>query len=165
MYCYSQQKSRPRLIRDPNCPNHKADSEEVEKYVLEELFKMSLDEKYFEKRMTTNTTNEIEIAEERKKEVEKQLQNLLSVLAEGIVTKEIKDKVKSLDAERKKLDNQIKKRKKKEIDYKNFKEKIYNLHVVWDDLEFNEKRSILIAIINKIVIKDNEIMIHYNSVA
>ena len=29
----------------------------------------------------------------------------------------------------------------------------------------NEKRSILIAIINKIVIKDNEIMIHYNSVA
>lgn len=165
MYCYSQQKSRPRLIRDPNCPNHKADSEEVEKYVLEELFKMSLDEKYFEKRMTTNTTNEIEIAEERKKEVEKQLQNLLSVLAEGIVTKEIKDKVKSLDAERKKLDNQIKKRKKKEIDYKNFKEKIYNLHEVWDDLEFNEKRSILIAIINKIVIKDNEIMIHYNSVA
>lgn len=55
--------------------------------------------------------------------------------------------------------------RKKEIDYKIFKDKINNLKEVWDKLEFNEKRSILITLIKKIIIKDNEIMIYYNSVA
>ncbi len=164
MYCYSQQKSRPRLIRDPNCPNLKANSEDVEKYVLNELFKMSLDEKYFEKRMTTNATNDMQIAEERQKEIEKQIQNLLGVLAEGFITKEIKEKIKSLENEKKKLEKQIQKKKKQESNLKVFKEKIYNLHEIWDSLDFNEKRSILITIINKIVIKDDEIMIYYNNI-
>lgn len=165
MYCYSQQKSRPRLVRDPNCPNHKANAEDVEKYVMDEIFKMSLDEKYFEKRMTTNTTDEIGIAEERKKDIEKQIQNLLSVLAEGLITKEIKEKIKSLEDERKRLEKQINKGKKNQSNLKNFKEKIYNLHEIWNDLPFNEKRSILIAIIDKIIIKDEEIKIFFNNIA
>ncbi len=165
MYCYSQQKSRPTLIRDPNCPNHKANSEEVEKYVMDEIFKMSLDDKYFDKRMTNNTQDEIQIAKERKKEIEKQIQNLLAVLAEGLITSEIKDKIKSLEDERKRLEKQINNKKKNDSNLKNLKEKIYNLHEVWDDLPFNEKRSILIAIIDKIIVKDDEIKIYYNNIA
>lgn len=165
MYCYSQQKSRPALIRDPNCPNHRADADEIEKYVIEELFKMSLDEKYFDKRMTSNTQDEIKIVAERKKEIEKQIQNLLAVLAEGLITEEIKDKIKSLEAEKKRLEKQINQKQKKDSNLKNLKEKIYNLHEIWDDLSFNEKRSILIAIIDKILIKDNEIKIFYNNIA
>lgn len=165
MYCYSQQKSRPRLVRDPNCPNHKANAEDVEKYVMDEIFKMSLDEKYFEKRMTSNTTNEIEIAENRLKDIDKQIKNLLSVLAEGLITEEIKNKIKSLENEKNKLEKQIKKKRKNQSNLTSFKEKIYNLHEIWNDLPFNEKRSILIAIIDKIIIKDEEIKIFYNSIA
>ena len=44
MYCYSQQRSKPRLIKDPNCNNPRVDAKEIERYVLNEIFKMSLDE-------------------------------------------------------------------------------------------------------------------------
>ena len=105
---------------------------------MNELFKMSLDEKYFEKRMTANTKDETEIVEERLKNIEKQIQNLLTALAEGLITKEIKEKIKSLENEKKKIEKKIKSEKKKELNLKNFKEKIYNLHEVWDELQFNE---------------------------
>ena len=165
MYCYSQQKSRPALIRNPNCPNHRAESVDVENYVMDELFKLSLDDNYFDKRMTSNIHDEVKIAQERKKEIEKQIQNLLSVLAEGIITEEIKSKIKELEDEKKRIVKQIELRSKKEINMKNFKEKIYNLHEVWNDLSFSEKRSILVALIDKIIIKDNEIMMYYNNIA
>ena len=45
-YCYSQQKSRPKFIKDPNCKNKRYDSFEIEDVVLENIFAMSLDEKY-----------------------------------------------------------------------------------------------------------------------
>jgi len=164
MYCYSQQKSRPRLIRDPNCPNHKAEADEVEKYVLQELFKMSLDESYFDKRMSGSLEDTQVVTENRLKDVEKQISNLLSVLAEGFITEEIKTKIRSLESEKKKLINKINKTKKKEVNLKNFKEKIYNLHEVWDDLSFEEKRCILISVIDKVIIKDDQIMIHFNNI-
>ena len=164
MYCYSQQRSRPRLVRDPNCPNIKADSDEVEKAVLQELFKMSLDENYFDKRMTSNMENSIEMIENRKKEVEKQIQNLLNVLAEGFITLEIKDKIKELEIEKRKLIRQIEQKEKKENNLKNFRDKICNLHEIWGDLPFEEKRNILVALVDKIIIKGNEIMIHYNDI-
>lgn len=164
MYCYSQQKSRPRLIRDPDCPNCRADADEVEKIVQQELFKMSLDENYFDKRMTGNNEDSLAISENRKKEIEKQIQNLLGVLAEGFITQEIKDKIRELENEKKRLIKQINNKKKKENNLKNFKDKICNLHEVWENLSFEEKRNILITLVDKIVIRDNDIMIYYNDI-
>lgn len=164
MYCYSQQKSRPRLIRDPNCPNCKANSDEVEKYVLDELFKLSLDDRYFDKRMADNIEDTQKITEDKLKEVNKQIQNLVRVLSEGIFTVEIKEKVKSLESEKKKLEKKLHNNKKKEIGMQKMKSKIMNLNEVWDDLSYEERRNILISLINKVVIKDDQIMIHYNSV-
>ena len=164
VYCYSQQKSRPRLIRDPNCPNIRAEADEVEKYVLNELFKLSLDDNYFDKRMTDNIKDSEEFAERRLKEIDKQIENLVSALAEGYFTNEIRDKMKNLEDEKKRIEKIINNKKKKDISIKNFKDKIENLHEVWNDLSFQEQRNILVSLINKIVIKDNNIMIYYNNV-
>ena len=164
MYCYSQQKSRPRLIRDPNCPNCKANADEVEKYVLDELFKLSLDDNYFDKRMSDNVEDTQKITEDKLKEVNKQIQNLVRVLSEGFFTVEIKTKIKSLENEKKKLEKKLLNNKKKEIGMQKMKSKIMNLNEVWGDLSYEEKRNILISLINRVVIKDDQIMIHYNSV-
>ena len=164
MYCYSKQKSRPKLIRDPNCPSEKVDSDVVEKYVLNELFKLSLDERYFDKRMTSDMEDTQALNESRLKGTEKQIQNLLGLLAEGFITQEIKAKVRDLENEKKKLIRKINNNKKKETNLKNFKSKISNLHEIWEDLSFNEKRNILVSLIDKIIIKDNRIMIFYNNV-
>ena len=57
MYCYSQQKSKPRYIKNPNCNNKRWDTFEVEDAVLEELFKMSLDLDLFKKTFNIATIN------------------------------------------------------------------------------------------------------------
>ena len=44
-----------------------------------------------------------------------------------------------------------------------FQSKIKNLHEVWNDISFEEKRNILITIIDKIIIKEDEIEIYYNN--
>ncbi|MCM1276988.1 MAG: recombinase family protein, partial [Lachnospiraceae bacterium] len=38
VYCYSQQKSRPKLIKDPNCDNERNDACDIEDIVLNNLF-------------------------------------------------------------------------------------------------------------------------------
>ena len=38
LYCYSQQRSKPKLIKDPNCDNKRCDSAELERVVIEDLF-------------------------------------------------------------------------------------------------------------------------------
>lgn len=164
MYCYSKQKSRPRLIRDPNCPSERVDADIVEKYVLNELFKLSLDEKYFDKRMTNDIEDTQALTESKLRETDKQIKNLLGLLAEGFITQEIKQKIRELENEKKRLLRKLNSNKKKETTLKNFKNKIENLHEIWNDLSFNEQRNILISLIDKIIIKDNRIMIHYNNV-
>ena len=164
MYCYSQQKSKPRLVKDPNCPNHKAEADDIEKYVLEELFKLSLDETYFDKRMTRNLEDVETVQQNRLKDVEKQINNLLGLLAEGFITAEIKNKIRGLEKEKKNLVTKLNKLKKKENSIKIFKDKISNLHEVWYDLSFEEQRNIIISLIDRIIVKDNEIMIYYNNI-
>ena len=39
IYCYSQQSSKPKLIRNPNCDNYKNDSDEIEKAVIDDLLR------------------------------------------------------------------------------------------------------------------------------
>ena len=58
-YCYSQQKSRPKFIKDPNCKNKRYDSFEIEDAVLENIFAMSLDEKMLEENMLNLNVNNV----------------------------------------------------------------------------------------------------------
>ena len=75
-YCYSQQKSRPKFIKDPNCKNKRYDSFEIEDAVLENIFAMSLDEKMFEENMLTLNVNTVEELENRINKLSNQIENL-----------------------------------------------------------------------------------------
>ncbi|MGN0678622.1 MAG: recombinase family protein [Oscillospiraceae bacterium] len=39
LYCYSQQKSKPHLIKDPSCDNYRYNADEIEAVVLDSIFK------------------------------------------------------------------------------------------------------------------------------
>ena len=59
-YCYSQQKSKPKFIKDPNCKNKRWDSFEIENIVLENIFSMALDEKLFNDKYILTQVNVID---------------------------------------------------------------------------------------------------------
>lgn len=162
MYCYSQQKSKPKYIKDPNCKNKRWDTFEVEDAVLEELFKMSLDIDLFKKTfniVTVNVKNELKA---RLEEIKKQINNLLNFIASGIAVGETNKKITELEKEKMIIEEKLISSDQKEKDNKVFLNMITSLKTTWFDMDFDEQRRIIEHLIDKVVVKDNEISIYYN---
>ena len=162
MYCYSQQKSKPRYIKDPNCNNKRWDTFEVEDAVLEELFKMSLDLDLFKKTFNIATVNVKNEYKQRLEEITKQISNLLNNIASGIAVEETNNKINELEKEKETIEEKLVESEQKEKDNKVSLNMIKNLKATWFDMDFDEQRRIIEHLIDKIIVNDNEINIYYN---
>ena len=162
MYCYSQQKSKPKYIKDPNCKNKRWDTFEVEDAVLEELFKMSLDIDLFKKTFNIATVNVKNELKARLEEIKKQINNLLNFIASGIAVEETNKKITELEKEKMIIEEKLISSDQKEKDNKVSLNMITSLKTTWFDMDFDEQRRIIEHLIQKIVVKDNEISIYYN---
>jgi len=162
MYCYSQQKSKPKFIKDANCNNKRWDTFEVEDAVLEELFKMSLDLDLFKKTFNIATVNVKTEYKNRLEEITKQINNLLNNIASGVAVEETNKKINELEKEKESIEEKIISSEQKEKDNKVSLDMIKNLKATWFDMDFDEQRRIIEHLIDKIVVNDNEINIYYN---
>ena len=162
MYCYSQQKSKPRYIKDPNCNNKRWDTFEVEDAVLEELFKMSLDLDLFKKTFNIATVNVKNEYKQRLEEITKQINNLLNNIASGIAVEETNNKINELEKEKETIEEKLIESEQKEKDNKVSLNMIKNLKATWFDMDFDEQRRIIEHLIDKVIVNDNEINIYYN---
>lgn len=162
MYCYSQQKSKPKYIKDPNCKNKRWDTFEVEDAVLEELFKMSLDIDLFKKTFNIASVNVKNELKARLEEIKKQINNLLNFIASGIAVDETNKKITELEKEKEQIEEKLLSSDKKEKDNKVSLNMITSLKTTWFDMDFDEQRRIIEHLIDKVVVKDNEISIYYN---
>lgn len=162
MYCYSQQKSKPKYIKDPNCKNKRWDTFEVEDAVLEELFKMSLDIDLFKKTFNIASVNVKNELKARLDEITKQINNLLNFIARGIAVDETNKKITELEKEKEMIEEKLISSEQKEKDNKVSLNMIKNLKATWFEMDFDEQRRIIEHLIDKVVINDNEINIYYN---
>ena len=162
MYCYSQQKSKPKYIKDPNCKNKRWDTFEVEDAVLEELFKMSLDLDLFKKTFNIASVNVKNELKARLEEIKKQINNLLNFIASGIALDETNKKITELEREKEQIEEKLLSSDKKEKDNKVSLNMIKNLKATWFDMDFDEQRRIIEHLIDKVIVNDNEINIYYN---
>ncbi len=162
MYCYSQQKSKPKYIKDPNCKNKRWDTFEIEDAVLEELFKMSLDIDLFKKTFNIATVNVKNELNARLEEIKKQINNLLNFIASGIAVEETNKKITELEKEKMMIEEKLISSEQKEKDNKVSLNMITSLKTTWFDMDFDEQRRIIEHLIDKVVVKDNEISIYYN---
>lgn len=162
MYCYSQQKSKPRYIKDPNCNNKRWYTFEVEDAVLEELFKMSLDLDLFKKTFNIATVNVKNEYRTRLEEITKQINNLLNNIASGIAVLETNKKINELEKEKETIEEKLTQSEQKEKDNKVSLNMIKNLKATWFDMDFDEQRRIIEHLIDKVIVNDNEINIYYN---
>ena len=162
MYCYSQQKSKPKYIKDPNCKNKRWDTFEVEDAVLEELFKMSLDIDLFKYTFNIASVNVKNELKARLEEIKKQINNLLNFIASGIAVEETNKKIIELEKEKMVIEEKLISSDKKEKDNKVSLNMITSLKTTWFNMDFDERRRIIEHLIDKVVVNDNEINIYYN---
>ena len=162
MYCYSQQKSKSKYIKDPNCKNKRWDTFEVEDAVLEELFKMILDIDLFKHTFNIASVNIKNELKARLDEIKKQINNLLNFIASGIAVDETNKKITELEKEKIVIEEKLLSSDKKEKDNKVSLNMITSLKATWFNMDFDEQRRIIEHLIDKVVVKDNEISIYYN---
>ena len=160
-YCYSQQKSKPKFIKDPNCKNKRWDSFEIEDMVLENLFSMSLDETMFREKYEITQVDVINEYEKRLVKINSQINNLINFISDGIAVDDIKKKIEELEQERKSILEIIDNAKNNQEQNRGSLEMLRNLQNTWSKMTFEEKRIIIMHIVDKVVVTDNDIEIFY----
>ena len=160
-YCYSQQKSKPKLIKDPNCDNIRLDSFEIEDNFLEQLFAMSLDEDLFRQTFNLSKINLKDELNTRLDKIQKRIENLIQLLSDDIANDEVKVQLAKLKSEKTNIINQLEEIKQKERETKTY-DQIKNLCSVWKDMEFKEKRNVVEQLLDKIVVDGKTLKIYWN---
>lgn len=160
-YCYSQQKSKPKLIKDPNCNNIRLDSFEIEDAFLEQLFAMSLNEELFRQTFNLSKLNLKDELNARALKIQKRIDNLIRVLSENLANEDVKKELEKLAKEKAETIKQIEEIAVQEKDVKTF-EQIRNLSKVWKDLEFQEKRNLIEQLLDKIIVDGKTLQIYWN---
>lgn len=156
-YCYSQQKSKPKFIKDPNCQNKRWDSFEIEDAVLECLFAMALDENLFRTNYKLTEVNVLEEYENRLIKVQKQIENLVNFIAENIAVEVTKKKLENLEREKETLEKEISDIKSKNEKNINKLDILKNLQSSWFNMTFDEQRLIIEHIVDKVIVTNNNI--------
>ena len=160
-YCYSQQKSKPKLIKDPNCNNIKLDSFEIEDNFLEQLFAMSLNEELFRDTFDLSKTNLVDELNIRLDKTQKKIENLIQLLSDNIANEEIKKELAKLTSEKSDIKKELENIKEKERATTTY-DKIKNLESVWTGMEFKEKRNVVEQLLDKIVVDGKTLKIYWN---
>lgn len=165
IYCYSQQKSRPEFVKDENCDNMRYDAEDVEKIVLEDLFRIT--DQFHPAKCSTfdssSRTQGVEMLEYRRSELTakiKKLYNLYASSGNEILLETIQENQRELESIEKILANEIKIREELNSIYDD-RELIKNLRHKWDKLTMKEKHNAIRLCIEKIIITDGEIKVSY----
>jgi len=158
--CYSQQSSKPYLIKDANCTQPKVWSHEIEELVLNDLFQFSLKQHTQSETLTTSPLEQLR-AQQKTKETELQrLYNLYAQSGNEVLLQTIKAREKQLQALVKQLSWQ---QKQEEIVQAKsaIHKQITHLSEVWDALTPKEQKNIVHILVERITITDHKIEIHY----
>lgn len=157
MECYSRDGGKQRMVRDPNCKNLRMDAKMIEQEVSDCFRRFIVNVKAEEKKENQKSIIEKKI----KKSIDK-LKKLYALYGEGdsdtllSVIQEEEKRQKSLKTE---LEESI---REESVDSSVKIENIQRVSTIWDTLTPKEQNKILKECVEKVVITDGDIDIHFN---
>lgn len=164
--CYSQQKSKPYLIKDENCTQEKVWADEVEKEVVSNVLKIAGNYDADNKKDNLISKDHISILKEEQQILNRKIKKLYDLYASTDEDNEqllqsISDLKKDLQMINKKIDIEEK------TTLRNLKREERNsiyvtVNSVWDDLSIKQKKIIIRKLVKKIEINDENIRIDFD---
>ncbi len=160
LVCYSKDKSKPHLVKDPDCTNNGIWADELENVVKEDLFSLGIKST---KIKFDNEKSVIDILKENEKKLSEKLKRLYSLYAEAddeILKESIKEIKINLDS----IQKQIKREEKERVISKRnseIKKQLTTLRETWKYLTPKEKRNIIESCVSEIVVADDNAEIYY----
>ncbi|MBQ7037453.1 MAG: recombinase family protein [Clostridia bacterium] len=158
--CYSRDRAKRHLVRDPNCDNKRHSAWEIEEIVLEDLFSLSVKKDETEAEETASLA---EILKEREAAAKLKLKRLYDLYGDGgdeLLLETIRAQKKTLSELKKQMDDEEKLQKKaKEL--QRAKREITEIRESWPYLSMREKKKIVQSAVEKIVITDDMVDVYY----
>lgn len=162
IFCYSKEKNKPHLQKDPNCSNESPWAEAIEKQVLEKVFKFSLAQ-------AANLQEDkgepavMDMLEQQLDAIQRKLRRLYLLFADG-GDDTLRDTIEELKGIKREIEHQMEsERNLKSVSthITSVKKEIANLSDIWDGLNIKEQRKILFEIIKSITVEDGGIEIDF----
>lgn len=161
--CYSKEKSKPHLVKDPNCPNTlRYWADDIEGAVIQQLFALSFKNNEENKKTVSNTDIILEMENNISKKQNAMLKaTRLAALAENETEEQSYRAVASeLSRELEDLVEQLEKEKKKQFKLRKIEKAqatIGNLKDAWQHMSDEDKRNICRQVIDRVVITHQDI--------
>jgi site-specific DNA recombinase len=159
--CYSQDKSKQYLVKDPKCNNERQWATDVESVVVNDLFSFSLKQRHVEAVVVSQGV--LETLDNQYNEISKKIKRLYNLYSEStddILLEAIEDLRKQLKDIQKQI---VKERERNAISGKieNIKKTLTTLKETWEYMTKQEQKNIIRSCVDKIIITNNNIDVHY----
>ena len=167
--CYSRHKKAKAMIKDPNCKNKFYRIEDLDNIVFNEIKKLAIDPEYInqvkKEHEKLDDVQKIHAIEEKIKSINAQISRFMDLYGLGNYTiDELDQKTKPLQEQRNKLKKEMEKLQSdsKRITEPEVIKLVQSFEEALDHGTLEDRRTIIEQLIEKIVINDDEITIHWN---
>lgn len=165
LVCYSQQKSKPYLVKDSNCNQEKIWCDEVEDLVIKSIFEFASNYKP-SKTESIVPDNTLTLLYKQQDELNKKIKKLYNIYAETEDNDDVLlSTIQELQKQLKNVNKQIDIETKNSIIFSRRKEKteiLSSINERWNDLDVKQKKNIVRKLVNKITITNNNVNIDFS---
>ncbi|MBE7023345.1 MAG: recombinase family protein [Clostridia bacterium] len=161
LVCYSKDKSKPHMVKNPNCTNDGIIAEILENTVKEDLFAIGVS-KSIEKK-SKKTESVLDVLEKRRKKTGEKLKKLYLAFADS-EDDVLEDAIRELKAELGNIEKEIEAEREHRIVSnmeKDVRKKLLSLRESWDYMTSSEQRNIVASCVEKIEVFNDDIKIYY----
>ncbi len=160
LVCYSKDKSKPHMVKDPNCKNDGVWADEIENVVLEDLFSISVKGS---KKFKKQEKSVLEILKENEKKLSEKLKRLYSLYSDAD-DDALLDTINEVKKNLKDAKEQIKREEKQQLVSKRNNElrrRLKTLRESWEYMTTDERRRIVSDCVSRIEVTNEEVKIYY----
>lgn len=161
LVCYSQQISKPYLVKDPDCDNETVWAEDIELAVISDLMAMTAEEISAENASSTISLSET--LQKKKTALEIKLRRLYDLYAEA-GNRILLNSINEMTEEIKKIGENIEEEESRGLWTRRAevaKEQLRNIKETWKYMEVQEQRNLICSVIDKITVTHNSVRMDY----
>ena len=164
--CYSRIRTKPYMVKDPDCKNKSWNSEKLEQIVFDQIGKLALDPDYIVALQATSDDDRQDVITTEIAKLDDQMNRLMDLYAlDQIPIDTLQKRIHDLADQKAKLEeelSQINEKTHARITQEETVRLVSSFGDILDHGDIDEIRLVLSALIDRIIIDGNDLTIHWN---
>ena len=164
LVCYSQQKSKTYLVKDPNCEQERVWADEVEGEVVQAIFAFANNYKPSETESLA-PGDTLSLLYEQQTSLNKKIKKLYNIYAAEEDNDILLETIEELKKKLSSINQQIELNEQDDIVLARRQEKtelLLTVRELWDTMDVRQKKHIVRKLVNKVVITDSHVHIDFS---